>query len=152
MIFSYGITDVNPHVELNIDKPEIIFGITQIEEYLFSTLEIPNKGFTTVEGEAKLPLIRHMVEIPQNAIPELFITSVSWEYLSLNDLDLPIRIKPVQFSVVKTSQESEFIINEEYYSTNDFMQTDIARIVETGEIRGHLFALVEISPVQYNLC
>jgi len=90
-----------------------------------------------------------MVEIPQNAIPELFITSVSWEYISLNELDLPIRIIPKQSSVVKTSHESEFIINEEYYSSNDFMQTDIARVVETGEIRGHLFALVEVSPVQY---
>ena len=137
------------YVEIVVNEPDIIFGTVQYDEGIFSTLEIPKMGYTTIEGEAKLPLIRYMVNIPQNATPESIVTAVSWEHVSLNEINLPIRITPVQPYVEKTDQNPDFVINDEYYSKSEFMQTDIVRIVETGEIRGHRFALLEISPVQY---
>jgi len=144
-----GNVDIDPTVELTVNDPVIVFGGIQIDENTFTTLEIPNNGFTIIEGEAKLPLIRHMVEIPQNATPEIVVTSVFWNHVSLDEMDLSIKIVPVQPSVIKTAPEPDFIIDDNYYSKSEFMQIDIARIVETGEIRGHRFALIEISPVQY---
>ena len=88
-----GNADIDPTVELTVNDPVIVFGSIQIDENTFTTLEIPNNGFTIIEGEAKLPLIRHMVEIPQNATPEIVVTSVFWNHVSLDEMECQIKAK-----------------------------------------------------------
>jgi len=147
----FGNTNNNPYIDIPVNIPELRFGSIQMKENAFATLEIPGQGFTIVEGKARLPVIRYMVEIPEKATPEISISSVSWKHTSLSELGLPARVVPVQPSVPKTKplNETEFIIDEEYYSNTEFVQTDMAHVVETGEIRGHRFAIVEVYPVQY---
>lgn len=140
-------------IKIDLDASSFNFGFTCSEEGEFATCELNDEGFTTTEGEAKLPVINYMVEIPHGANPEILITSDTWILTSLSELNLPSRIIPVQPSIPKDThdfEEVEFSFNSNYYNKNKFMSTDIAEIIETGEVRGRRFALVQISPVQYN--
>jgi len=138
-------------IELVINPGEFEFGSENTDEGWFATATLPHYGFTYVKGEAKLPTIRKMIEIPQEATPEITITSSTWEHTSLAELSLPSRIIPAQFSVEKIPEPADdFVIDDEYYSTNSFIPENIADITQTGQIRGRHFAQVEISPIQYN--
>jgi hypothetical protein len=137
-------------IEITLNPGEFEFGSVNTEEGIFATLMVPNFVFSLVKGEAKLPIIRRMIEIPQGSNPELTVKSISWEHTSLNELGLPDRIVPAQQSVEKIPEPSVgFVVDEEYYSTDTFTPEIIAKIVETGQIRSRRFALVEISPIQY---
>ena len=138
-------------IKLNINNLEFKFDSISTENGMFSTIEIPGKGYATSIGEAKLPMLKYMLEIPQNAEPEITIKSIEWESKSLPELGLPIKIIPFQPSIQKdTNTIQDFVIDKQYYSINSFIPKNIAHIVDTGEIRGHRFILVEISPIQYN--
>ena len=140
-------------IELEIDIPTLKFSSENIDDKTFAALEIENEEFTIIEGQAKLPVLNYLVQIPQGANPSVSIISEDWEYTTLTELNLPDQVIPVQPSVVKTidsMNQVEFTIDNLYYSTDKLMQTDKAKILETGILRGHRFALVQISPVQYN--
>jgi len=138
-------------IDITVNTPSLEFGSAYMNEKGFATLELPNEGFTIVQGEARLPNLKRMVEIPQGAKAEIVVKSVSWEYTSLKELGLPARIAPVQPSLVKIPGASQkFVIDEEYYVKNVFMPSEIAKVVSSGEIRGRCFVLIEVSPVQYN--
>ena len=138
-------------IEIMVNIEEFEFNSVDIAEGLFATVGLPGYGFSCIEGNAKLPMIRKMVEIPQGSNPELIVTSESWNQISLYELNLPDMILPVQPPVEKTTIDyNDFIVDNVYYSTDEFLPGDIANIVEMGEIRSRRFALVEISPVQYN--
>jgi len=145
---------------VNIDKTTIKITV-KIEEFKFDTviseigtftsINLPGYGFSYVEGQAKLPMIRKMIEIPQSSEPDLKIISESWEYVTLDSLNHFEKIIPVQQSIEKKSgNDYEFSIDEMYYSKNQFLTDTVANIVDIGEIRSRRFALVEISPVKYN--
>jgi len=143
--------EAQPHMEFTVNTDDLTYGIIEKGGEEYAVLSLPDQGFTTVEGEAQLPVMHYMFFIPEDAHPELSITSISWEETSLRELQLPSRIVPVQPSVSKDMNPDDvpFVINNTYYASTEFMQTEVARIVDTGEVRGHHFALVEISPIQY---
>ena len=139
---------------------ETISIITSIPAFEFSTIDNNNtkytlitleeEPFTLTEGHAKLPTIRRMIEIPQGANPEIIINDVVWEDASLEDLNLPEKIFPVQPPWVKNCEENEFIIDESYYNTNQFLPKEFVNILEINQIRGRRFALIEITTILYN--
>ena len=85
--------------EFVLNIPNIEFDTISIEDELFTIVTMSGLGYSTTIGEAQLPIGRHMFEIPQGSNPEISVTSVTWDYISLNELDLPLRIKPVQPSL-----------------------------------------------------
>ncbi len=138
-------------IEITVNLEQFEFNCVDTAEGLFTTVRLPGYGFSCVQGKAKLPMIRKMVEIPQGSNPELIVTSEYWDHISLYELNLPDMILTAQPSIVKIpGAYNDFIIDDEYYSTDEFIPVDIANIVEIGEIRSRRFALVEISPVKYN--
>ena len=138
-------------IKLTINSLTFEFGNVSTEGGMFATVEVLGERFTTSVGEARLPVIKHMLEIPQGADPEIVVTSTSWESTSLTELGLPTRVTPVQPSVLKIpGATEEFVIDELYYNNNAFIPSNIAKVADMGEIRGRRFALVEISPLQYN--
>lgn len=138
-------------IELSIITPTFEFESTSTVEGLFATIKIPGEGFTTCIGEAKLPLLKYMLEIPVHAEPEISITSIDWQETSLEELNLPSKILPVQPSLEKVpNAQSEFVIDHNYYSNNVFNPSQITQVTDIGDIRGHRFALIEVSPIQYN--
>ncbi|UCF49651.1 MAG: hypothetical protein JSU91_07850, partial [Thermoplasmatales archaeon] len=138
-------------IKITVNLEEFEFEKVDNIEGLFTSVKLPGYGFSYNAGQAKLPIIRRMVEIPYDSDPELLVTFDSWDYMSLEEFGLSKMIFPAQPSVEKTPDEQNmFIIDEKYYSTNSLLPENIAKIVEIGEIRSRRFALVEISPIQYN--
>lgn len=138
-------------IKITFNPGEFEFGSVNTEEGMFATIDLPDYNFNFVKGEAKLPVVRKMVEIPQGANPTITTKSISWQYASLNELGLPSRIVPAQQSVEKIPEPiTDFVVNEKYYSSNTFTPEVIAKISDIEEIRSRRFALVEISPIQYN--
>ncbi len=138
-------------IGITVNTPTFEFGSIYMNGKNFATIELLNEGFTIAQGEAQLPTLKRIVEIPQDAKADIVVKSVSWRYTSLKELGLPRRVVPVQPSLVKTPDATQkFTINEEYYLTNTFTPKNLAKIVDSGEIRSRNFVLVEVSPVQYN--
>ena len=138
-------------IEVIVNNPTFNYGIENTEHDRFTNLNLNGAVFSVDEGNAKLPVFRKMIQIPYGAIPEIEIKSVSWDHTSLEELDLPSRIIPVQPLIIKTpEQKEEFVLNEEYYETNEFTPKNFVQVVDTGEIRNRRFILLEITPLQYN--
>ena len=131
--------------------PDFQFSIVDIEDDKFTSIELIDAGQNTIEGQAKLPVIRRMIEIPQGSIPQIQMISESWESISLSDLNMPSRVIPIQPSLMKPeSDENDFVIDENYYDTDAFFPEEKVKVLEINQIRGRRFALVEITPVLYN--
>jgi subtilisin-like proprotein convertase family protein len=118
----------------------------------FADLDIPGCGRTTAIGRARLPILRRAVEIPQGADPGVEI--IEYESLSfdLSKMGLPDRIYPVQPPVEKLPgalEAAEFRISEAFYASPKPYPDFRARIQETGQIRGHRYAVLEVAPVTY---
>lgn len=149
MFEAFNINDYT--IEININSPSLIFDRIDIDSESYTTVDFDDEGFAIILGEAKLPVIKRMIEIPQGAVPEIQIDSLSWDLESLTNIGLPSWIVPVQPSDLKIPDAlGEFIIDLDYYNDNKFSPNEIVKITEIGEIRGRRFALVEVSPVQYN--
>jgi hypothetical protein len=138
-------------IEVTINNPIFSYTVEQNEYGKFTTLELNGATFSVIEGNAKLPVFRKMVQIPYGAIPIIEIDSISWEYTSLDELGLPSSIIPVQPHLIKIPEQQQgFVINDEYYEINEYTPRDFVQIVDTGEIRNRRFILLEITPIQYN--
>ena len=140
-----------PVVTVTVNPPTLVFGQSTLAGQEFATLELPDEGITTVVGQAQLPTFSRFIEIPQGANPELIVDSVSWETTSLETLQLPSRIIPVQPSLLKIEGASvAFTMDDTYYAMNTLLPSPIAKVSVIGELRGRNIAFLEISPVQYN--
>jgi subtilisin-like proprotein convertase family protein len=118
----------------------------------FSALEIGGCGRTTGIGRADLPILRRAVEIPQGAQVEIEIIDRSARAYDLGDLGYSVIIYPVQPPVEKLPGAREaagFAYSEDFYSSSDGYPGFEARIAETGQMRGHRFAMIEIAPLRY---
>ncbi|PNX46089.1 MAG: hypothetical protein BV456_12725, partial [Thermoplasmata archaeon M8B2D] len=147
----YNETETNYSYTLEL-SPQIQYEKTDTINGKYTTLTIDEEGYTTKIGEAQLPVFYRMVQIPYGSDPRVSVVSASWEETTLQNLGLPEMVMPLQPSVFKNQEpiDDKFVINTQYYTTNAFFQTTPVEIKETGIIRGHRFALVQISPVQYN--
>jgi subtilisin-like proprotein convertase family protein len=118
----------------------------------FSDLEIPGCGRTTAIGKAALPILRRAVEIPQGADPTIEILEYKSSRFQLADLELPDRIYPAQPPIEKVPgarEAAEFKISDTFYRSSKAYPDFRARIQETGQIRGHRFAMLEVAPITY---
>ena len=138
-------------IQVSVNPKDLKFITINTENGLFASLELPGFGFSYSEGVARLPIVRKLIEIPQEANFKLSINSITWDYTSLTELGLPNKIMPAQFSTEKIPERIEnFVFDEEYYSINQFLPENIASIDSIGIIRGRNVAQIQISPVQYN--
>jgi hypothetical protein len=138
-------------IKISVSLDEFIFDTINTDKGLFTSVTLPGYGFSNAVGQAKLPKIRKMVEIPQDSSPELLVISESWDYVNLEELNYFNKIIPAQQSIEKKSEfDYELSFDDKYYTKNQFLPDKIADIVDVGEIRSRCFALVEISPMLYN--
>ncbi|KYK32414.1 MAG: hypothetical protein AYK22_09240 [Thermoplasmatales archaeon SG8-52-3] len=139
------------NIEIKVNPGDFKFETIDTDKGLFTSVILPGYGFSSTIGQAKLPLIRKMVEIPQDSDPELLVISESWDCVSLDELNMVSDIIPAQMSIEKESgYYKDLNIDKNYYFIDQFSPDSIAKIVDIGEIRSRRFALVEISPVKYN--
>ena len=138
-------------IKIDVRIPNFNFHSIHLSEGDFTEIELPGEGYTTEIGKAKLPAIRRMVEIPYGAEPVIKNVIIDWYHVFLAESSLSEMIKPCQPSLRKDVDHTpEFVINTTFYNTNSFVPSDVVRIVQTGEIRGHRYAMIEIIPIQYN--
>ena len=139
-------------VTIPIDHVQYTFGTVQLSGGVFATVDASGMdGYTTVLGEAKLPVINYYLEVPQGATPTVTMSADSWTDTSLAAQGVPGQIVPVQPSVVKLPDATApFTMSAAAYAMDAFTPGTVASIKVVGEIRGHVVALLEVFPVQYN--
>jgi len=120
---------------------------------VFNQLTIPECGITNVIGEPRLPVISKMVQIPYGAEVTVEVVSSEFKERSLEELGILNTIVPVQPPILKVEgawEDAQFVIDQDYYQTDAFSPSLLAKNGEIGSIRGHRFVVVEIYPVSYN--
>ena len=58
-------------IGLTLSFPNPVFTDVTTSGGRFTEVNLPGEGYTTIVGEAKLPVVRRMVEIPFGAEPEI---------------------------------------------------------------------------------
>lgn len=140
-----------PYVDVSVLLPAITVGATEVNGQTFTTISLADEGFTITEGEAQLPVINRFLAIPAEATPELVVTSVEWQTLSLAQLGSTAPVVPVQPSLVKLPGSTvEFAYDAAFYSSNCYTPSVIAHISDAGAIRSRHVALLTVYPVRYN--
>ncbi len=140
-----------PEVIVTVTPSSLVFGQATLAGQRFATLELPGEGVSTSVGQPRLPTICRFIEIPQGAQPEVSVESISWDTTSLDALQLPSNIIPVQPSLVKIEGATvPFTMDDTYYALDTLLPSPIVTISLIGELRGRNIAFLQISPVQYN--
>ena len=117
----------------------------------FAQIILDDSGYTQKIGAPMLPVIRRFVQIPLGASIDLEWKGKPVE-LPLSDYSESAYILPKQPPVPKCQNDKEppFILDENSYLLNRAILDDPAVIVNTGIVRGHRFAVLEVRPINYN--
>ena len=117
----------------------------------FSILEIKDATNPSNVGQANLPVISKLIEVPIGAEIEVDIKYYKEEIIYLNDYGIN-RIKPTQPSYSKSTTEDEikFVIDGDYYNNNSFEETPLVITEISGIMRGVQLGRIEIRPYHYN--
>jgi len=137
-------------ISINALLAEFIATPITINGQEFAHLMLKDEGFSYTFGQAKLPMIRRMVEIPQGAEINIVINDEIWQHTTLADLNMPEKIVPVQPTEKDPDNDDSIFIDDDYYSTDHYFPENIISISEINQIRGRRFVLLELSPIQYN--
>ena len=115
----------------------------------FTRLSLPNFHISRDEGEPELPEIHRLIEIPHNAIPRIEIVYSSYTDHYLSDLGLETLIYPAQPSLSKSQNIDDvpFVLNEEVYSRNTFLNKNLVSVNLEGQLRAITIANLNIRPV-----
>jgi hypothetical protein len=117
----------------------------------FSFLEIEGLTSPANVGQANLPVISKLIEVPYGAEIVVNIKSYNEEVINLDDYGI-YRISPTQPSYKKSTPEGEyyFVIDEEYYNTDQLESTPLITTEIQGIMRGVRMGRIEIRPWHYN--
>ncbi len=116
-------------------------------------LSIPPYGHTTGVGEALLPVIRELVEIPVGAVPRLRVVSSESRVAALGSLGLAHPLLPAQPPIEKLPgaiDEAEFVLSRDYYGRDEFQPRDPTSVGDVRTLRGRRYVQLEITPLRYN--
>lgn len=122
------------------------------KKYLFNEYYLPEiEGFTPslLIGNPNLPVVRKLVEIPQNAQTEIQVLYIDSIEYSLSDFGINAPIMPRLASTPK-NQSPDFIINESIYKINDFIGEPTISFDELGTMRDSRLGRLSIAHFKYN--
>ncbi len=143
---------VNPEsFNAKLSYKELSFENSSYPEGDFSVLELEDAVKPNNIGQASLPVISKMIEIPYGAEISIVINSYDEEVINLSDYGID-RIAPTQPSYQKNTPEDEmyFVIDEDYYSTDEYETTPLVVGEIHGVMRGFRVGRIEIRPYHYN--
>ncbi|HOK37291.1 MAG TPA: PKD domain-containing protein [Bacteroidales bacterium] len=117
----------------------------------FSAMQVQGMVASSEVGKPNLPVISRLIEVPYGAEIQINIKAYTEEVINLNDYGIA-RIEPVQPSYSKSTPDSEkvWVIDEEYYNTNQFDDNPLIKTEIYGYMRGVRVGRVEIRPWHYN--
>jgi hypothetical protein len=116
------------------------------EDGEFTTLEIPNSGFTGAIGGPQLPVLMRLYAVPTD---QLSIEILQAHLLETRHID---RIYPLQNPQHDDDPTGEipFVYNESAYQQNLLCPKHIVEQTNSGKIRDIPFIQLRFYPVQYN--
>jgi len=103
-------------------------------------------------GDPSLPMLKKLIEIPQDAIVKVNIISYDEEIINLADYNINSKILPIQPPISKEVDPSQIQIkiNNLTYEKNEFISYPIVSVENLGTMRSVRLGRLVISPVQYN--
>ena len=118
----------------------------------FAQLTIPESGHTDIVGEPRLPIVRSMLAVPEQA------TLVSQfagdpQLVSLIDLGIDMPLAPLQLPVVKLPdawEAASLNLDRAVYQADRFAPEPGVRLVEAGTMAGQRLVLAEFATISYN--
>ena len=118
----------------------------------FVKLIVSGYGENAIIGNAELPVLEELINIPFGAEVSVKIINKEEKTISLSDYDITNIIFPSQPSISKSEDAASvpFYFNEEYYSNNDFYTNKLITTEFLGKMRGQQLARISIAPFQYN--
>lgn len=131
---------------------ELEYFVVKTEKGNFVQLRIPGYTKNFEIGTPELPMLKHLVEIPQNANISINILSYDEEIIDLNELGIIFKMFPVQPSISKSADPSDIVFqyDEAFYSIDAFNKCPLAEVKVLGTMRGVQFGRLEIAPFRYN--
>ena len=125
---------------VNAEKNTIV-----VDGILYSTFVIKGCGSSGYDGQAYLPAYYECVKVSSQNATLTIGTTQSVLRGSYNIYP----VQPMQ-AISDTSGVNAFYLDSMYYSTNTYTPQPVAEIQSFQEIRGDLYAIVKICPIQYN--
>ena len=122
-----------------------------IENREFASIDLEGFASTGTVGQAGVPTLSRMIEVPHGAEVQVLIHGYSQEVINLSEYGIN-RIEPVQPSYSKSTpiEEQYFVIDENYYNTDLYDTEDIVKVEIYGTMRGVRIAGLTIRPYHYN--
>ncbi len=102
------------------------------------------------EGKPNIPILSRLIEVPQDAKVTFEIISYDEQIISLSDFNIQYKVSPATRSQSKSEESVPYFLNESVYAQNTFINTEIARYIDAGQMRSSRLGNIEISPIQYN--
>lgn len=118
----------------------------------FTELYIPDYGLSNKIGEPQLPVLKRLIEIPIDAVPQVDIIHYTMKEYSLSEYGILNKIIPAQPSVSKDTSRAKptFKYNENTYFLNQYNTDELVSVIPIGIMRNVRLARLEIAPVRYN--
>ena len=118
----------------------------------FVKLIVSGYGENALKGNAELPVLEELINIPFGAEISVQIINKEEKVISLSDYGIHNLIFPSQPSISKSEDAATvpFYFNEEYYVNNDFYTNKLITTEFLGKMRGQQLARISIAPFQYN--
>jgi len=155
------LSDSESEIQVKSISPESFSLKTMIKELKFESQIDENGSFSILEvegftrpsniGQANLPVISKLIEVPYGAEIQIVINGYDEELINLDDYGIDV-ILPTQPSYSKSTplEDQVFVIDEEYYSSDELENTALVKTEIHGVMRGVRFGRIEIRPYHYN--
>ncbi|MCD6440763.1 MAG: T9SS type A sorting domain-containing protein [Candidatus Marinimicrobia bacterium] len=119
---------------------------------LFTELEIPGEGFWYEIGKPQLPVIRKIINIPDNTRIEWTVSIDEQEEIYLSERSFTEPLQPVQAfrRKDKPATKNDFSIDKELYKTDSYFNPGVVIINKPFYMSSVRGALLEFSPIEYN--
>ncbi len=118
---------------------------------IFTRLSSEGYASTIVPGSPSLPVLKKLIEIPQDANPVIEILSATVKEYTLEELGIEHPVFPYQASLPKIKNASApFEYNAEAYAMDAFSPNQLVNIEEVGTMRAIRLGRINVNAVQYN--
>ena len=120
---------------------------------LFSVIGVEGYASTQVAGDPSLPVLRRLIEVPQDATVTIKITKAVYKEFKAADLGIRYQIIPAQLPVPKTNINPlsiPFVQNTLTYNNNSYGDTVSVKTQDDGQLRGVRLMCLEVAAVKYN--
>ena len=120
---------------------------------LFSVIGAEGYASTQIAGDPSLPVLRKLIEVPENAIVKVSVTRAVYKEFNAADLGIRYRLIPAQLPVPKTDTDPRtipFVMNAVTYSSNSYGDTMTVQTQDAGLLRGVRLMRLEVAAVNYN--